>query len=142
MKITDIDLIAQLERFAEACPWDTVELWISRAPAGDYAFTGYLRDSEKFGFKCIFGNGNTPSDAVDNCIKQAGDRHPEAARRKALDELRDKIAKLEAVVIGLPPYRPGRERIETQARMIRVALGYIHAGQPDLAAEVLKGAKL
>jgi hypothetical protein len=35
-----------------------------------------------------------------------------------------------------------RERIETQARMISVALGYIHAGQPELAAKVLEGAKI
>lgn len=34
------------------------------------------------------------------------------------------------------------ERIEKQARMIAVALGYIHAGQPELAAKVLEGAKI
>ena len=34
------------------------------------------------------------------------------------------------------------ERIEEQARMIEVALGYIHAGQPELAAKVLEGAKI
>ena len=35
-----------------------------------------------------------------------------------------------------------RERIEKQARMIEVALGYIRAGQPEFAGEVLEGAHL
>ena len=35
-----------------------------------------------------------------------------------------------------------RERIEQQAAMIAVALGYIQSGKPHLAAEVLKGAKI
>lgn len=32
-----------------------------------------------------------------------------------------------------------RRRIEVQASMISVALGYIKAGQPELAAQVLNG---
>jgi hypothetical protein len=35
-----------------------------------------------------------------------------------------------------------RERIKHQANMIAAALGYIHAGQPHLAAKVLEGAKV
>ena len=35
-----------------------------------------------------------------------------------------------------------RERIEKQARMIAVALGYIRSGQPHLAAAVLEGEHL
>jgi hypothetical protein len=35
-----------------------------------------------------------------------------------------------------------RKRIEKQAAMIWVALGYIHAGRPDLAAKVLESARV
>ena len=35
-----------------------------------------------------------------------------------------------------------RRVIEKQARLIAVALGYIHAGQPELAKKVLEGADL
>lgn len=108
MNITNLDIISELERLAEACPWDEVDLWARRAPAGEYRFTAYVAENEKFGFKNTFGHGDTPAEAVTDLIRQTGARSPEIARNKAVAELREKIAQLEAVVIGLPPYRPGR----------------------------------
>lgn len=108
MNLTNLDIIGELERLAEACPWDEVDLWARRAPAGEYRFTAYVPDNEKFGFKSAFGNGDTPAAAVSDLIKKTGARSPEISREKAIAELREKIARLEAVVIGLPPYRPGR----------------------------------
>lgn len=109
MKITSLDIVGQLERLAENCPWDTVNLWVTRTPEGKYSFTGYVHENEKFGFKSIFSCGATPEEVVDEAIKQTGARDPETARAKAIAEMREKIAKLQSVVIGMPPYIPNRE---------------------------------
>jgi hypothetical protein len=109
MKITSLDIVGQLERLAEACPWDTVNIWVTRTPEGKYSFTGYVHENEKFGFKNIFSSGATPEEAVDEAIKRTGDRAPDVAIAKAVSEMQEKIAKLQAVVVGLPPYRANRE---------------------------------
>lgn len=109
MRLTDIDIIVQIERLAEACPWDKTQLWVTRTPEGEFGFTCYLENNDKYGFKSVFSSGKTPAEAVDDCIKQAGDRNPEASRLRAIRELQEKIDKLNAVIIGFPPYRPNRE---------------------------------
>ena len=107
--ITNLDIIGELERLGAACPWDGVDIWTKREPEGVYDFTAYVRQNDKFGFPSIFGTGATPKEAVDDAILQTGNRDPEISRRRILAELRAKIEKLQAVVVGLPPYRPGRE---------------------------------
>ena len=119
MKLTSLDIIAQVERLAEACPWDTVSLWIYRNPEGDYSFTGHLDQQDKFGFPSLFSSGRTPQEAADDLLKLTGSRTPEIAREKAIAELKEKIEKLQSVVIGLPPYRPGRE-LSNGERTIKV----------------------
>lgn len=109
MQITESNVIAQLERLAEGCPWDGVDLWICREPEGNYGFTAYIRDNPKFGFHSIFGHGITPQGAVDDALRQAKGRDPEIARVKKIEELKRQIEQLQAVVIGMPPYRPNRE---------------------------------
>jgi hypothetical protein len=109
MKLTDQSLIAELERLAEACPWDSVDLWITREPEGRYGFTAYIRDNPKLGMPSMFGYGHTPAEAVDGALRSCKTRDPEIARRKKIEELRLHIEQLQAVVIGLPPYRPGRQ---------------------------------
>lgn len=110
MKLTSIDIIGEIERLAAACPWDHVEIWIKREPEGTFSFTGYVPENEKYGFPSVWGsNHETPQEAVDQIIKQTGSREPEIQRKRKIAELQEKIAKLEAVVIGLPPYRPNRE---------------------------------
>lgn len=109
MKLTNLDLIEQIERLAEACPWDTVSLWIYRTPEGDYIFTSHLDQQEKFGFPSLFSSGRTPKEAADALLKETGNRTPELARERAIAELKAKIEKLQAVVIGIPPYCPNRE---------------------------------
>lgn len=110
MKITQSNIIAAIERLAEACPWQHVDIWITRKPEGTYAFTAYAHEEPKFGIRSAWGHGgNTPDEAVDNLLKNHLIRTPEEARRVAVAELRDKIEKLQAAIIGLPPYKPGRE---------------------------------
>lgn len=109
MTITNLDIIGQLERLAEACPWDQVDLWAQREPEGKYSFVAYIGSNEKFGFECTSGRGPTPEEAVDAALKNTGARDPEIMRCKKIQQLREQIEKLQAVVIGLPPYRPGRE---------------------------------
>lgn len=42
MNITNLDIIGQLERLAEACPWDRVDVWVQREPEGKYSFVAYI----------------------------------------------------------------------------------------------------
>lgn len=109
MNLTNLDIIGQLERLAEACPWDQAEIWICRTPEGRYEFTAHIPENPKFGFPYLFCTKETPREAVDEAIKQTGSRDPELMRKRKIEELRQQIEKLQAVVIGLPPYRPGRE---------------------------------
>jgi hypothetical protein len=109
MEIQNIDIIEQVERLAEACPWDSVDLWITRRPEGVFRFTAYATANDKFGFPAVWGHGDAPAEAVDELIKQIGSRDPELARKKKIAELKEKIEQLEMVVIGLPPYKRGRE---------------------------------
>lgn len=110
MKITSADITAEIERLAEAFPWDTVSMWIDRRPEGRWHFTAHLHSNEKFGFSTEFESGATPQEAVDAMIKdQQNKRDPEIAREKKIRELKEQIEKLQQVVIGLPPYVPNRE---------------------------------
>lgn len=109
MKIDGLHIIEQLERLAAAFPWDPVELDLKRTPEGEYRFVAYLSENEKFGFPSIYASGESPEDAVSQTIRAGKDRDPEIARRKKITDLQEKIEKLQALVIGLPPYRPGRE---------------------------------
>lgn len=129
--ITDINILAELERLAAAMPWDTVEIWVKRRPAGEYVFSTNVSDNEQFGWPCRFGYGQTLRASVDNLIKQSEDRRdPETMRLQKIEELKEKIRKLEAVVIGLPPYVPNRELCEYNQR--NTAL--------DISSEVTNGA--
>lgn len=109
MKITDLDIIGQIERLAEAFPWDVVDIWLQRDPEGKYRFTAYLHQNDRFGFSSDFGHGETPNEAAEDLIKRANQRDPEIARKSKVAELMATIERLQAVVIGLPPYRPNRE---------------------------------
>ena len=109
MKIDQKDLIGELERLAEACPWDRVDLWIIREPEGEYSFTTYVAENRMFGFQSVYGHGKSPQQAVDDVLRQCDMRDPEYARRKKIAELKEQIEKLQAVVIGLPPWKPNRE---------------------------------
>lgn len=109
MKITTVDIIGELERLAAGCPWDRTAIWINREPEGTVNFTAYVSDNEKFGFRCVFGHGATPAEAVSDALKECNTRLPEIARDLKIAELQEQIAKLQSVVIGMPPYRPNRE---------------------------------
>lgn len=113
MKISPIDLFAQLERLGASFPWERVELQLERAPAGAVTFTAYVSSDNNKNLEYIFGRGGSPKDAVDDAIKQAaakGSREPESLRSKRLAQLREAIKKLEeAVIPTMPPFVPNRE---------------------------------
>lgn len=115
MQLTESNIIAELERLAAGCPWDSVDLWICREPQGQFHFTAYVKDNPKFGFRSIFASGETPMAAVDDALRQARGRDPEIARVKKIEELKQHIEQLQALVIGMPPYRPNRELCEVNA---------------------------
>lgn len=115
MKITDLNIIAELQRLAEACPWDNVELTVHRNPPGTHSFIAYIASNPDIGAESVWSYGASPKDVVDDAIARSRNRDPEILRKQKITELRDKLAKLEAVVIGLPPYRPNRELAEINA---------------------------
>ena len=109
MKITSLDIIGQLERLAEACPWDNVDIWVCREPEGRVSFMAKVDQNDKMGMPYIFESAEDPEKAVSAAIERAKDRDPEKARTAKIAELKANIEKLQSVVIGLPPYRPNRE---------------------------------
>lgn len=106
--LTDSDIVGALEALGAQFPWDTVDLWISRTPEGTVAFTAHLPSNNDFGTGYVFGHGDSPMAAVEDCRRQAGIREPEAARQAKIRELKEQIEKLQSVVMpNLPPYKPG-----------------------------------
>lgn len=126
-RLTDIAILAALETLAAAMPWDSVEIWIKRNPEGTYYYTTCVDANDQFGWQTVFGHGHTIDELVKDTIASAGNRRdPEEQRRKKIEELHEQIRKLEAVVVGSPPYVPNRELAE-----------YNTARQPvDIASEV------
>lgn len=109
MNTNNLQILEALETLAQAFPWDTVQIEINRLPEAKYRYTAWLCPNNFGGnFECA--SGDSVGDAVALLIeRQAGKRDPDRARQEKLAGLRAQIAKLEAVVIGLPPYKPNRE---------------------------------
>lgn len=93
------------------CPWDRVDIWVTRTPEGEYRFTAYVADNQKFGFPSLFANGATPEEAVNEIAVKSASRDPHLAIEAAIREMEEKITKLKETVIGLPPYKPNRELV-------------------------------
>lgn len=112
----NLKIIEALEVLAAAMPWDTVELDVTRKPEGELSFAAWLHKNDKFGFPMECGFGNSPAKAANEIMAKAGERDPEKARARKIAELQEQIAKLQAVTIGLPPYKPGRELPRTTTK--------------------------
>lgn len=110
MKDTNLKILEALETLAAAFPWEPVEIDIVRSPEGKLLYRAWLNNVEQFGFPCRITHGDTVEGVVAEMIQYAKDnRDPEEMRKRKIAELKEQIAKLEAVLIGLPPYRPNRE---------------------------------
>lgn len=108
--MNDKQILEALETLAAAFPWDGVGLSIDRKPAGEVDFWAKIDADYKRGAEMEMATGATPMEAVNILIhRHAGKRDPEIMREKKLRELREQIEKLEAVIIGPPPYRPGTQ---------------------------------
>lgn len=123
MTDTNMQILQALETLAEAFPWDTCQIEISRKPQGDLSFRAWILSNEKLGFGCELAIGDRVADAVARLIEeQAGKRDPDLNRKRKIAELQMKIEQLQSVVIGIPPYKPNRElaRINLPAAPITV----------------------
>lgn len=109
--LNDQTIFQQIERVAQLCPWDRVDVWVTRIPEGTFRFTVYINSTiPEFKVGSIFGHGDTPEAAADDALKQAGeDRDPNRIRLLEIQKLRLQIAKLETMNFGLPPYQPPRQ---------------------------------
>lgn len=107
------DVFEALETLAASLPWDSVDLWIQRKPEGEIRFVAIANDNKELGFRFASAHGATPMEAVTAlCESESGKRDPELSRKRRLQELAAEVARLQALVIGMPPYRPNRELAE------------------------------
>jgi hypothetical protein len=107
--MNDHHLFAELERLAAAFPWQSVDIWLRREPAGEVKYTAYIHANEAVGIRSDSSTADTPQAAVDRIISDNQHNSPEEARTKKIAELQEQIRKLQSVEIGLPPYIPNRE---------------------------------
>lgn len=106
----DNEIMEALETLAATFPWDDVDIWIHRYPQGDMTFSAILNDNNKLGFRFASSRGTTPMEAVKRIAEsEVGKRDPEISRKRRIQELTAEVARLQEMVIGLPPYRPNRE---------------------------------
>lgn len=107
---TNRDIIEAIETLGASFPWDIVDLWIVRRPEGQIEFSAILNANDKFGWRFASESADAPMEAVKRiCESEQGKRNPETDRAKRIAELKEQIRKLEAVVLGMPPYRPNTE---------------------------------
>ncbi len=107
----DTEILVQLERLAQAFPWGEVTIWINRAPEGQIRFQAYVPGD--YGVvESLCESGDSVIEAVDRAARRSHERDPEAMRRKAIEDLKEKLAKMQEKVFGLPPYVPNRELCE------------------------------
>lgn len=111
----ELNLLVQLELLAQAFPWNQVEITIKRKPEGTLRFSAWINANADFGQDSstyVYGTGDTAEEAVKGAIAQADKLDPALLRNKMMTELKAKLEKLQAMVIGLPPYVPNRELCE------------------------------
>lgn len=105
----DKRVIEQLEILAAAYPWDEVAIKFERTPEGNLTVWVSLSSRYDLGISSAYEDGETPEEAVKKMIERnpPEERDPAVCRNKKVAELQTQIKKLQLVVIGLPPYRPG-----------------------------------
>lgn len=107
------EVFEALETLAASLPWDSVDIWVQRKPEGEIRFVAIANENRDIGLSFASAGGKTPMEAVTKlCENQIGRRDPELSRKRRLQELAAEVARLQALTIGLPPYRPNRELAE------------------------------
>lgn len=113
MKQQDREVFEALETLAASLPWDSVDIWVRRRPEGEIHYTAIANENRDLGFPFASNSAATAMEAVTGlCQEQAKRRDPELSRKRRLQELAAEVARLQALVIGIPPYRPNRELAE------------------------------
>lgn len=123
MHTNDMQILETLETVAAAFPWDTIEIQIDREPEGKCHFSFWLKANAKYGFNYEVATGDTVQEAAARLIEQqAGKRDPDRQRKEKIAELRKQIQQLQAVIVGLPPYRPNRELAQVNIPAAKVTV--------------------
>lgn len=103
----------QLERLAQAFPWDEVQIQITRKPEGATRFLVWISSDEARGVDSVCVSADNPGEAVGRAIaEQKDNRDPELSRKRAIARLQAQLEKLKALRFEIPPYRPNRELCE------------------------------
>lgn len=108
-----MQILENLERLAAACPWDVVRITLERKPCGEMQVTAAVNRNDDLGLEFDCAWGEDAETAVNKLITiTEGKRDPTKTRERKILELKAQIEKLQAVVIGMPPYVPNRELAE------------------------------
>ena len=102
----DREILTALETLSAHCPWERVDLWITREPNGVLRFTAYAAGVDEMKMAAAFGNGDSPEKAVEQLKRIQPDRNLEKYRHQEITRLQMQIAKLQQVSFVLPPWRP------------------------------------
>ena len=109
--MSNLEILENLERLAQAFPWDEVEIVLHRKPEGTYRFSVYMPTRDGVD-DSLFESGDVLTAVVQRALARKQERDPEIMRRKAIAKLQEKLSKLQTAVFGLPPYVPNRELCE------------------------------
>lgn len=102
----DREIFEALEVLSQHCPWEGVDIWITREPNGKMAYTAYARGIDKLKLENAFGNSDkTPMEAVRDLIKRHPDRNPSRKRDERVIELQAEIHRLKTMDFSLIPWR-------------------------------------
>lgn len=81
---------------------DTVAAWWEMAPDGTERILFRIHDRDGGSIPNVWGRGKTVAQALENCVKDAGERDPKKMRLEQIDRLRKQIADLEAQATTQP----------------------------------------
>lgn len=106
-----MDILVGLEKLAAAFPWDSVSIEVHRKPEGKLRFVVYIPDNRDCGILgSVYISGDKLPEAIDRAIAEnSAIRDPRVSRDRAIEELKQQIAKMEAANFEFPPYVPNRE---------------------------------
>jgi len=104
----DQEIFEALEQLGAAFPWESVDVWVRREPAGIINYTVYLNGAAEIGLESDFGHGKTVAEAVADAMKLKDRRDPAQTIKDKINRLKRDILKLEQVAqtLALPPFCP------------------------------------
>lgn len=106
--LPEAEFYSVLEMLSAKYPTEQTTMEVRRTPAGVYRYCTTLNGNDKLGLPFECGWGDSPREAAQDLIKDAGDRDPAVAIARAIRDHEVEIAKLRVTLanLALPPWKP------------------------------------